>query len=78
MAHVLMPEALTIPEVVISEIPKDLLVEMAENIGYIKGRIETLPALDDRVRSLEKKWWQFPAAAAAALVGVFGRAHGIG
>lgn len=57
------------------EVDDRTIMEMHENIGYIRAKIDTLPALDDRVRDLERRWWQFPVTALVALVAALGRFH---
>lgn len=55
------------------QVTQDEWAALREDVGYIKAKIEVLPSLDERVRDLEKKWWQFPAAGVlSALLAVFG------
>lgn len=47
---------------------------LREDVGYIKARIEGVPALEERVREVEKRQWMLGgiAAVVAAIAGFFG------
>lgn len=57
------------------QVDDQTIMAMHEDIGYIRAKIDTLPALDERVRALEKRWWQFPVTGLIALIATLGRIH---
>jgi hypothetical protein len=48
------------------------LSQIAEDVAYIKGRIEVFPVLEERVRTLEKRVWGVPAGLLAAVLATVG------
>jgi hypothetical protein len=46
--------------------------QIAEDVAYIKAKIEVIPQHEARLRSLEKRVWGIPASLLATILAVLG------
>jgi hypothetical protein len=51
---------------------EDKINQIAEDVAYIKAKIEVIPVHEDRLRALEKRVWGIPASLIAAVLAVLG------
>lgn len=52
-----------------------LLLAIYDRLARIEARVDAIPDHEDRIRSLEKRFWGIPGSLLVALMALFGFPH---